>query len=66
MKTYDLKLTHELVRTLQSIISQDIEDTMISEPEIDDFFCIKQTKYWLNRAEIFFALSELTDEITDE
>lgn len=65
MKTYDLKLTHEQMITLQAIISQDIEDTIISDPEIDDFFCITQTKYWLNRAEVFFALQELSDEIID-
>lgn len=63
MKTYDLKLTHEQVITLQSIISKDIEDTIIADPELDDFFCITQTKYWMHRAEIFFALSELTDGI---
>ena len=50
---------------LYAIISQDIEDTIISDPEIDDFFCITQTKYWLNRAEVFFALQELSDEIID-
>lgn len=61
MKTYDLKLTHEQVITLQSIISKDIEDTIIADPELDDFFCITQTKYWMHRAEIFFALAELTD-----
>jgi len=63
MKTYDLKLTYQQVKTLQAIIDKDIEDTMISEPEIEDFFCIKQTEYWLHRAEVFFALAELTDEI---
>jgi|11BtaG_2_1085332.scaffolds.fasta_scaffold00103_9 uncharacterized protein YjiS (DUF1127 family) len=63
MKTYDLKLTHEQMITLQAIISQDIEDTIVSDPEIDDFFCIKQTKYWMHRAEVFFALQELSDEI---
>ena len=61
MKTYDLKLTHEQAITLQSIISKDIEDTIIADPELDDFFCITQTKYWMHRAEIFFALAELTD-----
>ena len=66
MKTYDLKLTHAQMITLQAIISQDIEDTVISEPELDDFFCIKQTEYWLHRAEVFFALAELTDEIINE
>ena len=63
MKTYDLKLTHEQAITLLSIISKDIEDTIIADPELDDFFCITQTKYWLNRAEVFFALQELSDEI---
>jgi len=65
MKTYDLKLTHEQVRTLQAIIEQDIEDTSISYPELDDFFCIRQTKYWMHRAEVFFAIQELSDEIID-
>ena len=65
MKTYDLKLTHEQVRTLQAIIEQDIEDTSISYPELDDFFCIRQTKYWMHRAEVFFAIKELSDEIID-
>jgi len=66
MKTYDLKLTLAQMITLQAIISQDFEDTIISEPELDDFFCIKQTEYWLHRAEVFFALAELTDEIINE
>jgi len=65
MKTYDLKLTHEQVRTLQAIIEQDIECTSTGGTELEDFYCITQTKYWLNRAEIFFALQELSDEIID-
>ena len=66
MKMYDLKLTHEQVRTLQTILNEDIEDTMIAEPEIEDFHCTRTTKHWLHRAEILNALNQLRGQIRDE
>lgn len=66
MKTYDLKLTHEQLRTLQTILNQDIEDTMIAEPEIEDFHCTRTMRYWLHRAEVLDALNQLRKQIRDE
>lgn len=66
MKMYDLKLTHEQVRTLQTILNEDIEDTMLAEPEIEDFHCTGTTKHWLHRAEILNALNQLRGQIRDE
>ena len=66
MKTYDLKLTHEQVRTLQTILNEDIEDTMIAEPEIEDFHCTRTMRQWLHRAEVLDALNQLRKQIRDE
>lgn len=66
MKMYDLKLTHEQVKTLQTILNEDIEDTMIAEPEIEDFHCTRTMNHWLHRAEVLDALNQLRKQIRDE
>lgn len=67
MKTYDLKLTHEQVKTLQTILNGNIEDTMIlAEPEIADFHCTRTMRHWLHRAEVLDALNQLRKQIRDE